>query len=213
MELNEVTAIEGKLEVTGVLRSVEWRHNTLSIGNMSLEEAYATLQMLKSHGSVGVGKAPTQGKKDYKQPEVQTTTPAGPPAAPAADASAGKDKKMDIKDVPAPTPEKKEAAAPKPEVKEPPKETKAPEPTAPVGNVVNIDTKRDKPGEIPHEVLSAKKLKDVLGYYMDRGIKEPSALIAECEKLKPHVPFLQRIDNISDRVTRALEVMGVSASA
>ena len=53
----------------------------------------------------------------------------------------------------------------------------------------------------------AHRLKDVLNVLEDNGVKGADALVAACSKYAPHVPLLQRIGNMDERVRRAYEAL------
>ena len=64
-----------------------------------------------------------------------------------------------------------------------------------------------KASEAPPELVNARKLRDILAYFMKAGITDKDALVAECEKVRVSVPILARIANLDERVGRTLEVM------
>lgn len=61
-------------------------------------------------------------------------------------------------------------------------------------------------------LLGFTKLRDLIQYVVSTGIPA-SGVIAFCESMKGEVPLLQRISNIPERVTRTLEVMGLTGEA
>jgi hypothetical protein len=58
-------------------------------------------------------------------------------------------------------------------------------------------------------LLGFTKLRDLIQYVVSTGI-HPTGVAAFCESMKNEVPLLQRISNIEERVTRTLEVMGLT---
>lgn len=67
--------------------------------------------------------------------------------------------------------------------------------------------------QVPEKLAKAEKLRDVLGYLAEQGIRGEAKVVAECEKLKDSVPALRRIPNIAERVKRALVMFEVPADA
>jgi len=57
---------------------------------------------------------------------------------------------------------------------------------------------------IPDSVTKAGRMLDVVNWLIERGIKEPAAMVAECEKLKASVPFLARVNDMDKRIQRTL---------
>lgn len=72
--------------------------------------------------------------------------------------------------------------------------------------------KKPNGSKIPEALKTAKKLRDVLTYLMDKeDMTDPAALKARCEELKDDVPCLGRIADLEARVERTLEVMDNNA--
>lgn len=61
--------------------------------------------------------------------------------------------------------------------------------------------------ELPEALKYAKKMKDVLAYYLDNGVTETSELQDAVVKLQDKLEFLKVIPDIPGRVLRTLEVM------
>lgn len=167
--------------------------------------------------------APTPAPTPAAVPPVATTTraPATPspaakpaPVAPVLDPAT----LASLASKPAPTPAK--AKKDKPNIVddaadgavEPPVTNGANGHAAPPAEVA-ADEGGDEEGEeeaapeIPPEVLNARKLRDVLVYYQDQGVKDPVELKRILNEFKPHVVVLKRIDNLDDRIDRQLEVL------
>lgn len=63
--------------------------------------------------------------------------------------------------------------------------------------------------EVPEELLKAAKLRDVLVYLLEHGCLTSDDLVQRCKSVKDHVPVLQRITDLDDRVKRAAAALGV----
>lgn len=72
----------------------------------------------------------------------------------------------------------------------------------------SADDEDDDDDALPKKVLEARKLRDVLEYFMDeKSITDTDELKAACVKIKNKVPVLQRIADLESRIDRTLEVM------
>jgi len=70
-----------------------------------------------------------------------------------------------------------------------------------------------KNGGLPAKLVQAERLKDVLSYLAETGVKGEEKVIAECERLKDEVPALKRIPNLAERVKRALVMLDYPAGS
>lgn len=83
-----------------------------------------------------------------------------------------------------------------------------PEAAAPEsGTLEDAFQKEEQAKNVPPELASAKRLKDVLVYFEGQGVKGADALVEACEMVKSNVPVLSRIANLSERVRRTYEIM------
>ena len=75
--------------------------------------------------------------------------------------------------------------------------------------VVPDDGPLDEAG-LPEELVSAVRLRSVLGYLLDNGFDaDVMSLTMECERIKKQVPVLSRITNLQERISRTISVMDV----
>jgi hypothetical protein len=66
-------------------------------------------------------------------------------------------------------------------------------------------------GDVPDGVRKAGRMLDVVNWCIERGIKEPGAIVAECERLRSAVPFLGRVSDMENRVKRTLAAFHAGA--
>jgi hypothetical protein len=62
-------------------------------------------------------------------------------------------------------------------------------------------------GGVPEELVTAKRLRQVVAYMLDNGIKKEEDIVAECLRIKDQVPAIQRVSNLPERIGRTLAVM------
>lgn len=65
------------------------------------------------------------------------------------------------------------------------------------------------PSGLPVAVENARRMADVLNYYLGRGMTDPNQLAEECEKLKSRVACLSRVHDFPKQVAQTLKAMGV----
>lgn len=67
----------------------------------------------------------------------------------------------------------------------------------------------EKEIDVPQEIKDTKKLATVLAWLRDGGLEDVEVIVARCEELKPHVPYIARIkeEDLRGRVERTLAVM------
>lgn len=117
----------------------------------------------------------------------------------------------------APKPDKSEAKKTKTTSKRAAPKKPDPEPEQ-TEEVVEGAPKEAKPatgggnGEISEEVKKISKMRDLLVYLHEHGHESEDAIAVECARLQEHIPFLQRISNLDDRVRRAYTVLGLGES-
>jgi outer membrane biosynthesis protein TonB len=63
--------------------------------------------------------------------------------------------------------------------------------------------------EVSSELLGAKKLRDIVSILYDEGFKTQEAMVEKCVAVAPKLPVLKRVKNLEERVTRAMDVMGM----
>lgn len=66
-------------------------------------------------------------------------------------------------------------------------------------------------GGMEPELLDAKKIRDVVNYWWEKGITKPDDIVARCLAVKDDVKVLARIRNVEERVRRAITVMGLGS--
>jgi hypothetical protein len=66
-------------------------------------------------------------------------------------------------------------------------------------------------GGVPRELTEAKKIRDVVAYFYDSGIRDPEEIVRRCLEVKDDIQVLARIRNADERVRRAITVMGLDA--
>lgn len=62
---------------------------------------------------------------------------------------------------------------------------------------------------VPIQLTGAKRLVDVLNFFIDRDMNDPADLIRECEALKDKIPCLSRVHDFPKQVTQTLKSIGV----
>ena len=176
------------------LKKLLWDSGRLELVLENVTEA-EVLEVIASLKALEKPAPARGGKKTAPAPAPAEAAPAAAPApaapAPAAAAPAAetpaKEKKLGINDVeekPAPA-----AATPAP------------------GNVVNLADKRDESFET--KLSKCQRLGQVLTLLTENGTRNTvEELTAACEQLKPKSKVLERIDNMGDRVKRALAALG-----
>lgn len=198
------------VEVLGTVCRVEYNGdaNVLSIHGVEIGFAGRILEKL----ATGTVRAVQQ---DRRIPPVAEETPTDP--ASDLDGPAG-DERVSI------TPEGKAALAAErvvePEAENPklhPEVEQLPEKTARDGSIA-VDTpepgtpaaafaEEEAESRVPSELLNARRLRDVLVFFMDRGVVGADAVAAECAKYRDAVPLLKRVSNLSERVRRTYEII------
>lgn len=93
-----------------------------------------------------------------------------------------------------------DAALPADALDFPPKDA----PAVPVETVSAPSASAHDSGELPDNVKKAGRMLDIVSWLMERGIKEVPAMVAECERVKPQVPFLSRVADMQKRIERTL---------
>lgn len=215
MSIMKLKGYEAEAVVQGMLRQVEYHEDRgLLIKGLRLEDAHNVLDALATKTIVAIRPeailTPSE-TKSVEPPTVQTKQEKPAPkkekaeAAPKEKAEIPPAVKELVEEKPSAPAKPVQAAAPVAPTPAPaPVENKKPD------NIVPIETKRTPDAVVPfgiEELTKATKLRDLLAILMDKGITTNAALIAECERVKADVPLLTRIVNISERVTRTLEVM------
>lgn len=192
----KLSEFRGQVEMAGKAVEVLFTENILTITGITCEEALGFIGM----PSVQAVPAPAEVKTAPKT------------AAKKANGAAEK----------APEPEPTQAPkAVATQVTKPVVETAKPDPLPIPKVVVTKAPEALMPGEegddpwglggdgaVPEELVTAKRMKDVLVFLQERGHHTEDSLATACEKLKERVPVLSRVENIPDRVKRTLEVMG-----
>jgi len=62
-------------------------------------------------------------------------------------------------------------------------------------------------GSAPEELVTARKLKNVVIYFLDRGTKDPAKIFESCEGWREQVPVLKRATNLKHRIERICEAL------
>lgn len=120
---------------------------------------------------------------------LAASSPAKPPKAPKVKPAGSQASQPEAPAESAPAPEEKPAEAPSAPASE----------AKPKTNGASV--------AVPSELEGARKLRDILAFFMAKGITEKSKLVEECEKVRAGVPILSRITNLEERIGRTLEVM------
>ena len=60
---------------------------------------------------------------------------------------------------------------------------------------------------VPEEIATARKLKNVVAYYLDNGEKDPARIFELCETVRDSVPVLQRATNLKNRIERIVSAL------
>lgn len=195
MKLSEFKAKVQPFDET-VECDAEYKEGVLTVRGLSQEQATRLLTgtVLVLAGKSATGKGPEESApKPSKKPQAATEPPkeTKPPETVAAPASTnGSAAKTNGTAKPVETkPEPKSSA-------------EAQEPAAEVAAANETDSNLD--GELPQEIIEAKRLKDVLVFLQDRGFRTAPQLTAACEQLKGRVGCLSKIHNMGERVELAL---------
>lgn len=83
---------------------------------------------------------------------------------------------------------------------------------APVAKAASVGSSNDVPTVGP-ELLGAKRLGDVISYFMDHGITDTEALVEKCAAVANEVPVLRRMANLPDRVRRTCQNLALEVEA
>jgi hypothetical protein len=161
---------------------------SLAIDCSSSDEAFALLMSLKAKLSDPVESVKVPAARAAKAPEPEPEVAEEKPA-------------------------RRAKAEPEPEPEEKPKKgKKAPEPEPEEDE--DSDEEESTPEvlakptvKITKELKNAGKLRDVLRILIDAGVTSKKALVRECKALQPHVPVLERIEDIEGRVPKAAEIV------
>lgn len=196
-DLVTMTQFSGTAEVLGAAKEVTYGEGALTIRGLAPQDLRAVLTRLRGTAGVQAPK-PTPPKAPAAPPaptpapkqETQAAPPAAKPepaaAPPKTNGHANGNGSNGAGDPWGLTPPEPAPAAPEPE---------APRAAPPAD------------GAVPSELLSARKLRDVLAYFIEQGTTDEDGLVSECERMKGQVPVLGRIANLNERVKRTLEVM------
>lgn len=67
---------------------------------------------------------------------------------------------------------------------------------------------------VPEKIARATQIRQIIAVLEEQGVTGSEAIIRECERLKAtgQVALLTKVSNVTERVTRALDVMGTRAS-
>jgi hypothetical protein len=200
MGITKLKSLRAEAEILGQLREVGWSQEAGAfITSISLDEFYELLEKLKT-GTLASVRVP---------PSAQTAAPAPakPPVA-AAPPSEATIAKADTKPVEAAKPSVSQEIAPTHATAA---ESDAAEPAAPapengpdVFDEAIAALKAQPEGEVPAALLKAGRMLDVVNYFVEKGIKDEAAIVAECERIKDKVPFLARTGNLPSRIQRTL---------
>lgn len=204
MGITKLKAIRAEAEVLGQLREVGWSQETGGyVTGLSLDEFYEMLDKCKT-GAVAAVRLHNPTPPEQRPIHVPGHNPPIPAVVPPAALEAMK---------PEPTPQ----AAPKPPESQTiaPKhdsaaESDAAEPAAPAlengPDVFDeaIAARKAQSDELPPALAKAGRMLDVVNYFVEQGVKDEAAIVAECERIKDKVPFLARTGNLASRVQRTL---------
>lgn len=205
MGITKLKAIRAEAEVLGQLREVGWSQETGGyVNGLSLDEFYELLDKCKlgTVASVRLHNPTPPEQRPVHYPGHNPPIPAKPP-----------EPKAEAKPEPSPTPAPKaEAPAPAPVPSFEPVNELADEPKAlpPEKDVFDeqIEARKQEraasEGELPPALAKAGRMLDVVNYFVEKGIKDEAAIVAECERIKDKVPFLARTGNLASRVQRTL---------
>ncbi len=183
--IHAVAKIKGRVRDVRFELAPEGEGGSIVIGDVQENELNAIVALLEggksSPGELVADPAMTSA--------LAASAPAKPPKAPKGKpaASQGPEAEPPAENAPAAT--EKPAAAP----------SSAPAEAKPKTN--------GAAAAVPPELENARKLRDILAFFMAKGITDKDKLVAECEKVRAGVPILARITNLEERIGRTLEVM------
>jgi len=219
-----ITSFKAEAVVLDAVRQVAFDDNALLIEHLTLNEAHTILQMLGGMRAIEQAPALLPGftpslvpaePTAVQQVIVRAAAPAptnghAAPATPAPATAAPAQARRRTAHVG--TGDSAVPAQPAPPAPQPAQEAPGPKPPAdPVP--VNAPIAAKGVADIPLAVLNAPKLRDVLVYLSESGLKSADDLVKKCMEFQPHVACLTRIANLEDRVRRALEVMGLETGS
>lgn len=67
-------------------------------------------------------------------------------------------------------------------------------------------------GGVPEKIMTATRLRAVLGYMLDHGFETEEDIIQECKRIQFEVPVMARVVNLEERIRRTLQVMDTDSS-
>jgi type IV secretory pathway VirB10-like protein len=241
MAIQRLTAFEAEADIFGRLRRVSFNadNGALLIECIGVDEAATIIDHLSTGGikstkANDLPVAPAMPASEKKVLEDNPIEPSAAEAEPAKPAAKPKSAKASTK-APKPKRSKKPAAKAAPEA-EPEAEDEhsvmddmeaATDPAkqgedwvsngAEAEELAAAEAEKEaaiessKGGELPAELLKAKKLRDAVGIlFEDMSITHPDAIIAKCEEIQSQVPVLKRIKgNLKERVARTISILEI----
>jgi len=190
MALTKVKAFEGEAEVLGALHTVSYNADLLTIGGVSIEQAYAVLDKLstKQIVAVKVGNQPAA-------PQPKTESQAAKVPQPVAEKPAPH--------VAAQPPAKVEAD----ELEFPPKDDVPPQPPT---------IAEEAAGDVPEKIKNATRFIEVLDWVLATkkfNKTQVDEITAACEELRPVVKVVSRVRDLKDKVVSNLAAYSEAGSA
>lgn len=228
MGLTKIDGFAGEAEILGGLYRVEFNNGTLAIKGIDLDGSYAVLDALASKQILAVRVQPGDrpavataqsvpvqrvDPKEVERAEKQVaSTTKLAPAAFAGERESDRAARAAMEAMQ----ETRASQAPKDAEPAPPATAGSPPPSSGTGGAGGAVPAWVSGGAVPEKVAGSKRFIEVLEWVMrERGlsVKDADALVAALEEIKPHVPVVQRVRDLKDKVVSNLAAWAENGAA
>lgn len=232
----DLFAFKGRINLGGnvVVAAYDDETQTFSVAGVPVKFAMLFVSML-TDPAVFPRAAPQPGApQPGAPPQPRPVVPPVPSAAPPSPMTAAPPPSPPPAPTAQPAPEPPAAAAPEPppaasEPEPDPEPAEAapapePEPAAPPPEPASDESPAELPPDVAakfggsggngadalmRDLSKAPNLRTVICVLQDHGVKTADELVSECLRLKPEVPFLQRVARLEERVRRTAQSLGI----